>query len=473
MATDLEIGPVSFPDDVSELAYSNAYETSFAPSASGGTLKIFDASQNETVDTLALSGAYSDGLFTLANDDGGTLISFTAYPYLTVAPGDVIVANLSGRAYAAYEEVYGEGTFLGTDYLFKNPPAGSPFSAYQDDYSAGNALIGTQFYYSGITGKAYTGEEVDYNGAGLSTKAAFTGVTGAAYSAYQYDYVGGVFAGSQFTFTTVPNGATYSSYETDYDQAGHFAGDQFFFTNVQGQSYTGEEEDFNAGGALSSVLLTGIADQAYSSLKLDYSSGTYEGYQAYTTGVTGQSYTNEEVDVSATNKVEKVVYSGMTSAPYSSVEQDYSGGTLADDIYSFTNVTGKAYYAYQVEETPAGAGLQETLDLNSGGHDLIALKGGQSLTSLGGDVMTGSATGSTTFVLDAIYGHDTIANLTSSDIVSMPSSEFTSFTAVSGAASYGTGGALIKAGDGDTLTLKGVTSSAQLQSLSGDFAFHS
>ena len=69
---------------------------------------------------------------------------------------------------------------------------------------------------------------------------------------------------------------------------------------------------------------------------------------------------------------------------------------------------------------PSGAALQETFDLNSGGHTLIALRGGQTLTSLGDDKMTGSATGSTTFVLDAIYGADTITNLTSSDIVSMP-----------------------------------------------------
>ena len=47
-------------------------------------------------------------------------------------------------------------------------------------YSAGNALIGSKFYYTGITGQAYTSEEVDYNGAGLLTRTAFTGVTGAA-----------------------------------------------------------------------------------------------------------------------------------------------------------------------------------------------------------------------------------------------------------------------------------------------------
>ena len=85
--------------------------------------------------------------------------------------------------------------------------------------------------------------------------------------------------------------------------------------------------------------------------------------------------------------------------------------------------------------------------------------------------MTGRM-GATTFVLNAVYGADTIANLTSSDMVSMPNSEFTSFTALSAAASFGTGAAVITAGDGDTLTLKGVTTSAELQGLSGDFTFH-
>ena len=218
------------------------------------------------------------------------------------------------------------------------------------------------------------------------------------------------------------------------------------------------------------MLLTGIVDQAYSSQQLDYSAGTYEGYQAYYTGVTGQSYTGEEVDVSAANQIEEAVYSGMTLTPYSSVEEDYSGGALADVIYNFTNVTGASYNSYQVEENPSGAALQETLDLNSGGHDPIALASGQTLTSLGDDTMTGN--GATTFLLNAVYGADTIANLTGGDIVSMPNSEFSSFTALSAAASFGTGAAVITAGDGDTLTLDGITTSAQLHSLSGDFTFH-
>ena len=152
------------------------------------------------------------------------------------------------------------------------------------------------------------------------------------------------------------------------------------------------------------------------------------------TRITGQSYTSEEVDVSAANQLEKVVYSGMTSTPYSSVEQDYSGGTLADVIYNFTNVTGASYNSYQVEDNASGAALQETFDLNSGGHALIALASGQTLTSLGDDTDDRQRDGmTTTFVLNAVYGADTIANLTNSDIVSMPSSEFASFTALSGA----------------------------------------
>jgi uncharacterized repeat protein (TIGR03803 family) len=431
-----------------------------------GTTDLGDATINAaqgtwTLATTLAAGFYGD-LYAVATDASGNTDTVIA-PY-------ELVAGVTGQPYSAYEQLYDDGVYSGTDYFYTNV-TGEPYSSYEYDYSAGDALIGSKFYYTRITGQAYTGEEVDYNGAGLLTRTAFTGVTGAAYSSYQYDYVGGVFAGSQFTFTTVPTGATYSSYEIDYDQAGNFAGEQFFFTNITGQSYTGEQVDFDASGALSSVLLTGIVDQAYSSLELDYSAGTYEGYQAFYTGITGQSYTSEEVDASAAGQLEKIIYSGMTSTPYSSDEVDYSGGAVSDVIYNYTNVTGQSYYADQVEVTPGGAGLQETQDLNSGGHDLIAMASGQTLTSLGDDTMTGS--GSTTFVLNAVYGADTIANLTGSDIVSMPTSEFANFTALSGKASFGTGAAVITASDGDTLTLDGITTSAQLKNLSGDFTFHS
>ena len=259
--------------------------------------------------------------------------------------------NVTGKAYSSYEQLFDDGVSSGTDYFFTNV-TGKPYSSYEYDYSAGNARIGSKFDYTGITGQAYTGEEVDYNGAGLLTSAAFTGVTGAAYSAFQYDFVGGVSSGSQFTFTSVPTGATYSSCEIDCDQAGNLP-EELLLHQYPGPVLHRRGRDFDASDALSSVLLTGIVDQAYSSLELDYSAGTYQGYQVFYTGITGQSFTSEEVDVSAAGQPEKVVYSGMTSTPYSSAEVDYSGGAFADVIYNFTNVTGASYYSYQVEETPA------------------------------------------------------------------------------------------------------------------------
>ena len=211
-------------------------------------------------------------------------------------------------------------------------------------------------------------------------------MTGAAYSAYEYDYVGGVFSGSKFTFTTVPTGATYSSYETDYDQAAYLRATHSS-SPISGQCYTGEEEDFDASGAFSRVVLTGIAGQAYCRSN---SITTPEPMTATKpiNCITGQPYTSEEVDVSAANQIEKVVYSGMTSTPYSSVEEDYSGGALADAIYNFTNVTGRATIPIRSRKLRR-RGEQETFDLNSGGHNLIALTSGQTLTSLGDDKMTG------------------------------------------------------------------------------------
>jgi T5SS/PEP-CTERM-associated repeat protein len=185
------------------------------------TLELFS-----TINLIDATIAINGNTLTQANADGSSVVS--KYFYVT------------GQEYSSYEKLYDNGVYAGTDFFFTNV-TGEPYSSFEYDLSAGNALIGSKFYYTGITGQAYTGEEVDYNGAGQLTRTAFTGVTGAAYSSYQYDYVGGVFAGSQFTFTAVPNGATYSSYEIDYNQAGKFAGGSFFFTNVPGQFYTGEQ----------------------------------------------------------------------------------------------------------------------------------------------------------------------------------------------------------------------------------------
>ena len=205
------------------LAYKSSYEAAYYASASGGTLDLLDtANGNAVAASLPFSGSFAGEAFTLSADPvAGTDITLSAASWANPQPGDVLFTNVPGQAY----------------------------SAYQYDYTAGS-FVGSQFYYTANTGKPYAVEEIDYNGGGQLTRAAFSGVRGQPYSAYEYDYVGGVFAGSQYTFTSVPAGAGYSSYVVDQSPSNTFAGEQFYFTNVQGQSYTGEEMDFNASVGL-------------------------------------------------------------------------------------------------------------------------------------------------------------------------------------------------------------------------------
>jgi hypothetical protein len=427
-----------------------------------GDVELLDSLGEETlpgvtaIDLSDASIAINGNVVTETDSNGSKTVStfnVTGHAYTS----SILSYAANGQLVSAlYEGVTGEGNLSSFEYLY-----------------AGNNLIGTDEFYTGITGKPYTGQETDYNGAGVVTRDVYSGVTGQPFSSYEYDFVGGVYAGAKFAFTSVPAGASYSFYMVDENSANAFSGEQFFSTNIAGQSYTGEEEEFDANAKLSEVLLTGVTGQAYSSLELDYSAGTYTGYKAYY-DVTGHSYTNEEADVSASGHLEKVVYSGMTSTPYSSVEQDYSGGALSDVIYGFTGVTGASYNAYQVEDNASGAGLQETIDLNNGGHTLYALASGQTLTSQGDDTMVGSGAGATTFVFDAIYGHDTITNFTSADTISLPSSEFANFAAMDTTSHVTSvaGNAVITATDGDTLTIDKLSTSA-LAGLSGNFTYHS
>jgi hypothetical protein len=426
------------PDDTIELVgLTNAY----APTTPGGDEP---ASFNLSIDGNAVTQTNGDGSqFVSTFNIAGQAFTEKVISY---AANGQLVSKL-------YEGVTGVGNLSAFEYLY-----------------AGNSLVGTDDFYSGIAGQAYTNEEVDHDGAGRVIRAAFSGVSVATYSSYEYDYVGGVFSGSKFTYTTVPAGASYASYEVDYGYNNAFVGDKFFCANVTGQSYTGEEMDFDANTALSRVVLTGVEDQPYSSLELDYSTGLYEGCKAFY-DISGQSYANEEVDVSASGQLEKVVYSSLSGTPYQTVEQDYSNGSPADVVYGYADVTGQTYNAYQVTDSASGAALQETFDLDSGGHTLIALTGGQTLTSLGDDKMTGSSTGSTTFALNAIYGADVITNFTSADTISLSTSEFANFAALTSAAVQSGANVAITASDGDTLTLKNMTTGT-LAGMQSNFTFH-
>ena len=287
------------------------------------------------------------------------------------------------------------------------------------------------------------------------------------YSNYEYDYVAGVFAGSKFTYQA--SGAGYSSYEIDYNNANALAAEKFFFTQTY-SNYGDEEEDFDATGKLARVLFSNFNSASpYSALEEDFTGGVFSGEKVTYASLSGANFASEEVDVSSSGQLESVVYSAMKGTPYSSLEVDYVDAAVSEVRYGFTGVSGASYYAYQVVDDGGGKALMEILDLNSGGHSQIALASGQTLSSLGNDKMTGD--GATTFVLNPIYGADTLTNLAYGDTVSLSTSEFADFNALFAASQNSGANVLITAQDGDTLTLKGMNKTT-LANLSGEFVFH-
>jgi hypothetical protein len=74
-------------------------------------------------------------------------------------------------------------------------------------------------------------------------------------------------------------------------------------------------------------------------------------------------------------------------------------------------------------------------------------------------------------VFDDIYGAGKILNLTSADMVSLPSFEFADFSHLFAAAKTSGADVLITASDSDTLDLKNTTLT-QLQGMSQNFTFH-
>jgi hypothetical protein len=249
---------------------------------------------------------------------------------------------------------------------------------------------------------------------------AISNVTGQAFTSFQENYVDGLLAVTKYVFPNSPDQTT----ETDYNSAGAFFQSSVITTGIQGQSYTGEEMDFDASGALRRDLLT---------------------------GVTGQSYT--------------------------AVANDYNkSGKLTGVTYDLTNAAEDPYTPGLVHFSLAGELRWETAELNNGGNQITGVADGVRLVSHGDDVMTGGGS-SETFVLNAIFGADTITDLASHssgaghDTIDLSRADFSNFAAVLASATNSGGNAVLHTANDQTLTLLGVNV-ATLSHLSADFTFH-
>ena len=219
-------------------------------------LEIDDSAADIAADATVIAALTASGRIASVTYEDISGQSFTSKVLSYTAKGQ-IVSKL-------YEGVTGEGNLTSFEYLY-----------------AGNNLVGTDDYYTGIAGQSYRAEEVDYNGAGQLTLAVFSHVSGAPYSSYEYDYVGGVFSGSQFNYTKVPKGATYSSYQVDYNQANALAGEKFFFTDFLASATPARRRISTPAESSRRVMLTGVQGRPIISSSEDYDAGVYEGYKAY------------------------------------------------------------------------------------------------------------------------------------------------------------------------------------------------
>ena len=469
--------------DLTSTAFKSTYETIW--NSGTGVLQVVNtASGNAVVSSQTFSGdLFSGNIETVASDGAsGTFLGLLPLAFVNVASGDIVYSNVQGQPYTAFEQLFAGSAYLGADYIYTTVPNGATYTDYETKFSAGNNYIGAAYLYTnGNSSAAFSTYTLQVDGSGRLVQASFGGMNNYLnyafwnpgqyyFESYLNDYVGGVYADSKYDYVTIPTGATYNSFELDVNHAGALTATKFFFTGVTGQSFTSQEVDLNGSGVETRVLYTGMKSTPYSSLEMDFTSGSYSGYKLFYTGITGQSYTSLEADFTSANVQTKTIYSGM-STPYSSEEIDYSGGVIAGSIYTFTNVTGQTYYAYQMTENASGTGVQVTADLNNGGHKIQALVSGQTLSSVGDDLMIGSSSGATTFLFNPIYGADEISNFTTADTISMASSEFANFGALQGAAVNSGANVLITATDGDTLQIDNMTK-ATLTSLSANFTFH-
>ena len=448
-----------------------SYAASFAAGTFGDITAVADDVNNVS--------ASANAPFTL-------ITGLSGLPYTSQVKTFGAGGALTGRAYYTYSgAVYLAGSVEpqangGIGYLYSTGTAlvGQPYSSYESffaDTSDQATYEGSTLNDTGLSGQAYYADSVTSDPYGRLVKQVFSDVVGQPYSSFEYDYIGGVLAGSEYTFTSALVGATAPTYVMDYDENKTYLGEKVFLSNIQGASYTGLEEDLNASGQVTRALFTGMTGLSYQSLEEDFSGGAMTGYKLFLS-VSGQTYTNEEIDVSAANKVTGAIFSGITAEPFSSVQETFSNGALTSATYGFTNQDGQGFSAFQIVKNAAGAVQEEIVDNDDGSHTILGFQNNLTFNSIGDDVFTGGGSGET-FVLQAVYGHETITDLVTylsgagHDILSFSTSEFANATAVLNAITDTSAGAIITAANGDTVTLLGV-SKAMLAANTADLAFH-
>lgn len=442
-----------------EYDYANGVATPFqstftfanpGPGGSVGEIDVFDVNNNLISQTLTGFGplpsnnykSASETTYAMINGAQAVTSTTTFYQY-----SEPVNAN---HYTLAQETLDSSGNILQHVFSGLFGLKGEIFSSYQHDFMGGTHS-GSKYFSNSIEGQAYTGLEINLDANKHISKLVFTGVTSQPYSSFEYDY----------------------SYDNGAWGGGSVVGQTYYYTNVEGQSYLSYEVNLDGTGAPTSIVYSGYsvtASQPYATLEYFYSGGSLTGaYNAYITNIAGKNWTGEEHVFNTSGDLVSQIFTGVTTQPYTSYENDYANGdgTLTGQKYYYTNVSGQSYSSYQVDLTSTGAAALQVYNQNDGGHTIVGLLStGQTINSIYNDLMTGGG-GADIFNFTPYFGQATVTGFTSgTDKISLSTSEFADYAYVQANSVVVSGNTVITAANHDSITLTGITTLHQ-----SDFLF--
>lgn len=321
---------------------------------------------------------------------------------------------------------------------------GQIFSSYEDHF-LGGIYSGSRYASDTIEDQAFTGGEIWLDADNNISKIVFDGVTSQPYSSYSYDY----------------------SYDNGAWGGGGVVAQTYFYTNVEGQPYSSYEVELDGAGATTSITYTGFTvtgTQPYAALEYFYSGDVATGaYNAYVTNIAGKAWTGEVHGFDTSGQLVQHMFTGVTSQPYTSYENDYANGVLTGQKFYYTNVQNQEYSTYQVDLTAASALALEIYNMNDGSHRIIGSTIDQTIDSIYNDLTTGGD-GADIFNFTPFFGDATITDFTPNhsdpthgDQIQLYTSEFADFAHVQAHSSVVGGNTVIDGSNGDSITLLGIT----------------
>ena len=206
-----------------------------------------------------------------------------------------------------------------------------------------------------------------------------------------------------------------------------------------------EGDPANGGQDLGAATVNGNGTWNFSA---DIGVGDFNALTAVATDASGMS---------AKAKSPYELVTGIRGAPYRAQEFDYT----ADGSYGYTD--------YARNGTP----LVAAADTGNNTHTITGLANGQTLYSIGNDVMTGGGVAER-FVFVPAFGHDEVTDFfapgPAHDTVDLSNTGLRGLAAVLRHTTMSGGSATIHVNPQDSITLDGVTK-AQLHAHPNDFAF--